>query len=98
MDSLIDPADLPSHGQFNDSECEVHLYEFKADPNRYLATHSARAQSLADIIAFNEDHRSEEMSYFEQEIIELKLAYAFEQPTKVRHAPSFLSSVDSWTE
>lgn len=68
---IIDPADLPSHKQYDDSEFEVLLYEFKADLNAYLKTrgNSIRVQSLADIIAFNEEKRSEEMPYFEQEIM-----------------------------
>jgi amidase len=66
---VVDPADLPSHGQFKDSEFEVFLYEFKADLNAYLKTHSARVHSLSDIIAFNEAHRDLEMPFFEQEIM-----------------------------
>ena len=66
---VVDPADLPSHGQFKDSEFEVLLYEFKADLNTYLKIHSARVRSLSDIIAFNERHRDFEMPYFEQEIM-----------------------------
>ncbi len=34
---LVDPADLPSHGQFGAEEFEVMLYEFKAGLNTYLA-------------------------------------------------------------
>jgi len=66
---IIDPADLPSHGQYDDSEHEVHLYEFKADLNAYLAAHaeSVRVRTLADVIAFNEKRSSEEMPYFGQE-------------------------------
>ena len=66
---IIDPADLPSHGQFNESEFEVLLYEFKEDLNAYLAAHAASIQvgSLAKIIDFNERNRKDEMPYFEQE-------------------------------
>lgn len=66
---VVDPADLPSHGQFKDSEFEVLLYEFKSDLNAYLKAHSGRAQSLAEIMAFNEKDRDEEMPFFEQEIM-----------------------------
>ena len=57
---IVDPADLPSHGQYDDSELEVLLYEFKADLNEYLRTRgsSVRVHSLADIIAFNETRRA----------------------------------------
>lgn len=69
---LIDPANLPSHGKYDDEELEVLLYEFKADLNKYLGalSASARVHSLADVIKFNRDHAAEEMPYFEQEIME----------------------------
>src|SRR5437867_1068584 len=34
---IVDPADLPTKGKFDDAEFEVLLYEFKADLNAYLA-------------------------------------------------------------
>jgi amidase len=69
---IVDPADLPSHGKFNDPEFEVLLYEFKASLNQYLAGLGAKApvRSLAEAIAFNREHRRQEMPYFEQEIFE----------------------------
>jgi len=69
---LVDPADLPSHGKYDDDEFQVLLYEFKADLNTYLAGLSGKAhpRTLADLIAFNREHRAEEMPYFEQEIFE----------------------------
>jgi amidase len=69
---LVDPANLPSHGKYDDDELEVLLYEFKADLNAYLAAlgPKARVHSLADVIAFNRAHVREEMPYFEQEIME----------------------------
>jgi amidase len=68
---IVDPADLPSHGQYNDSEFEVLLYEFKADLNAYLEARgdSVSVHSLARIIAFNEMRRSQEMPFFEQDIM-----------------------------
>jgi amidase len=66
---LVDSTDLPSHDQLDVNEREVLTYEFKADLNEYLKSrsNSVRVHSLADIIAFNEQHRSEEMPYFDQE-------------------------------
>jgi amidase len=66
---IIDPADLPSHGKFGDAESEVLHYEFKADLNAYLSALGAATpvHSLADVIAFNEKHRGQEMPYFDQE-------------------------------
>ena len=68
---LVDPANLPSHGQYDNEELEVLLYEFKADLNRYLAERpKVRVRSLADLIAFNRERRREEMPYFQQELFE----------------------------
>jgi len=67
----IDPVEFASYRKYDDSELEVMLYEFKNDLASYLRKRgdSARVKSLADIIAFNEERRSEEMPYFEQEIM-----------------------------
>jgi amidase len=68
---IVDPAELPTAGTFDDSEFEVLLYEFKADLNKYLAglPASVKVRSLADIIEFNERNRDREMPYFGQEIM-----------------------------
>ena len=68
---IIDPADIPTAGKFDDSEFEVLLYEFKADLNGYLASLGPQAvvHSLKEIIAFNERNRAKEMPYFAQEIM-----------------------------
>jgi amidase len=67
---IVDPADIPTAGKFDDSEFEVLLYEFKADLNQYLAKlgPSAPVHSLKEIIEFNERNREKEMPYFGQEI------------------------------
>src|SRR5690349_23146374 len=53
---LVDPADIPTQGKFDDSEFEVLLYEFKADLNAYLAGLGPQApvRTLKDVIEFNE--------------------------------------------
>ena len=68
--TVIDPADVPTQGKFDDSELEVLLYEFKADLNSYLASLGPRApvKSLKEIIDFNEQHRDREMPYFGQDL------------------------------
>jgi amidase len=66
---IVDPADLPSHGKYNDSELDVLLYEFKADLNAYLETRRT-GLTLEKLIAFNSQHRDREMPYFEQELFE----------------------------
>jgi amidase len=70
--TLVDPADLATSGQYDDTELEVLLYEFKADLNAYLAQLPANVQtrSLADLIRFNEANRESEMRYFGQELFE----------------------------
>ncbi len=65
---IVDPADLPSHGKFNDSEFTVLLYELKADLNAYLAARPGAPASLKDIIDFNDRNREKEMPYFGQDI------------------------------
>src|SRR5437868_794460 len=69
--TVIDPADIPTQGKFDDSELEVLLYEFKADLNAYLASLGPRApvKSLKEIIDFNEQYRDREMPWFGQDIM-----------------------------
>ncbi len=66
---VIDPAEIPSKGKFDDSEFEVLLYEFKADLNAYLADRpKTQVRSLKQIIEFNEKNRDKEMPYFGQDL------------------------------
>jgi amidase len=69
--TVVDPADIPTQGKFDDTEFEVLLYEFKADLNRYLASlgPSAPVKSLKEIIDFNEKNRARELPYFGQDIM-----------------------------
>jgi amidase len=69
---IVDPADIATLGETDESELEVLLYEFKADLNAYLAGLGSRTpyRSLRDLIAFNEKNRATEMPYFGQEIFE----------------------------
>src|ERR1035441_8136464 len=68
---IVDPADIPTAGKFDDSESEVLSYEFKNDLNLYLGALVPKApmHSLADVIAFNESHREREMPYFGQDLM-----------------------------
>ncbi|HVY49468.1 MAG TPA: amidase, partial [Minicystis sp.] len=66
--TIVDPADLPTHGQLDEPELELLLYEFKADLARYLAERGGPMRSLEDVIAFDDAHRAEEMAYFGQDI------------------------------
>ena len=67
---IVDPADIPTSGKFDDSELEVLLFEFKADLNQYLAELGPRVpvHSLKEIIEFNERNKEKEMPYFGQEL------------------------------
>ncbi|MGB7622831.1 MAG: amidase family protein, partial [Terriglobia bacterium] len=68
---IVDPADIVTAGQFDDSEFEVLLYEFKTDLNKYLAElgPTAPVHSIKDIIKFNERNGAREMPFFGQEIL-----------------------------
>jgi amidase len=70
---LVDPADIPHAGEYDDDEFAVLLYEFKADLNAYLAGRGPAApiRTLRDAIDFNERNRAEEMPYFGQEIFQM---------------------------
>jgi amidase len=67
---IVDPADIPTLGTFDDAELDVLLYEFKSDLNKYLAWlgPASPVHSLDDVIAFNNAHREDELAYFGQEL------------------------------
>lgn len=67
---LVDPAEIETHGKFDESESTVFMYELKADLNAYLARLGPRApvHTLQEVIEFNENHREQEMPYFGQEL------------------------------
>jgi amidase len=65
---IVDPADIPTIGKFDDSESTVFYYELKADLAAYLARRGhPTIKSLKDVIDFNEKNRSREMPYFGQD-------------------------------
>jgi amidase len=70
--TIVDPADVPNAGSYEETELEVLLYEFKADLNAYLATRKELpVRTLKDLIAFNEREREREMPFFGQELFEM---------------------------
>jgi amidase len=71
--TIVDPANIPHLGQYDNDEFTVLLYDFKADLNAYLATRGATSQvrTLADVIAFNEREKAREMPFFGQEIMHM---------------------------
>lgn len=68
---VVDPANIPTLGRFDDTEFEVLLYEFNADMQKFLGWlgPAAGVRSIRDIIRFNEERRREEMPHFGQEIM-----------------------------
>jgi amidase len=68
---IVDPANIPTLGKFDDGEMEVLLFEFKADLNKYLTWLGAASpvHSLKDVMAFNEAHKDQEMPFFGQEVM-----------------------------
>jgi amidase len=68
--TLVDPADLPTHGQYSEAELEVLLFEFKNDLNLYLAGLGPRApvHTLKELIEFNEKNKTREMPFFGQDL------------------------------
>lgn len=88
---IIDPADIPTAQQMSTSEAEftVMLYEFKADLNVYLAELTGTpVRTLADVIAFNNAHATEEMPYFGQDIFQKA-----EEMTSLE-APEYLAALE----
>ena len=66
---LID-VKIPTYNQWDASELDVLLYEFKDGLNRYLETSGAPHRSLDSLIAFNKANASTVMPYFGQELFE----------------------------
>ena len=68
---IVDPADVPHVGEYDDAELTVLLYEFKADLSRFLGelAPGAAVKTLRDIIDFNERHKDLEMPYFGQDLM-----------------------------
>jgi amidase len=66
---IIDPANLPNHDAFAETEIEVLLYEFKHGLNSYLSSLGPRSQvhSLEEVVQFNEANKARVMPYFGQE-------------------------------
>jgi len=69
--TIVDPADIATAGQTDDSELDLLLYEFKADLNKYLGQlkPDVRVRSLAQVIAFNNANAARELRYFGQDIM-----------------------------
>jgi amidase len=66
---MVDPVGLKKNPDIDAAEIEVLRYEMKADMNAYLAGLGPQApvHTLKDIIAFNDQHRDQELFWFGQE-------------------------------
>jgi amidase len=66
---VVDPTKVATLTTFGAREGDLLSYEFKDGVNRYLATlgPDASMKTLADVIAFNEAHRAQELPLFGQE-------------------------------
>lgn len=71
--AIVDPALIPTLGQFDDEEFEVLLFEFKADLSRFLAWFGPHAavRSVGDVIAFNQRRAADELRHFGQDILSM---------------------------
>ncbi len=70
---IVDPANIPTLGKFDESEMTVLLYELKSDLPQYFKWLGANSpmHSLADVIAFNKQNAQREMPFFGQELFEM---------------------------
>ena len=66
---VVDDVDLTTEDHLKNNETTVLEFDFKANLNAYLADlgPDAPVKSLADVIAFNDAHRDQELALFGQE-------------------------------
>ncbi|GAA2759282.1 amidase [Actinopolymorpha rutila] len=75
--TIVDPADLPSIDEIRESDAELTVLttEFRADLESYLTTRRPDGpRTLAELVAFNNDHADRELTYFGQDRFERALA------------------------
>ena len=68
--TIIDNVDLPRVREAGSLSFKAMLIELRVDLNAYLAQRDGDVRSLAELIAFNMQHRGTEMPYFGQEFFE----------------------------
>lgn len=74
---IVMDTDIPTADELNEAPgaFDRMVYEFKRDLNAYLEERGdPEFTSLADLIAFNNDHADEELRYFSQNIFEMSEA------------------------
>lgn len=85
---VVDQIDLPFQDELEKDELVVLLHEFKSDLNTYLASAPAavKTRSMADVIAFNQQHADTVMPYFGQDLMEQAQATGSLQDAVYREA------------
>ncbi|WP_309669904.1 amidase [Gemmatimonas sp.] len=85
---IVDPANVPTVGKYDEAELDVLLYEFKAGVNAYLAERGSTVsvRTMDDVIAFNRANASAEMPYFGQEQMERSQSMGSLDDAKYRDA------------
>jgi amidase len=69
---LVDPIEAPDTTTVREAELTVLLTEFKVDLDGYLGgLRRTSMRSLADLIAFNDEHCEDELRYFGQELFDV---------------------------
>src|SRR5262249_10805372 len=68
---VVDPVDLKLPKEAQDGELAVFLYGLKNELDAYLSSlgPASPVKSLADVIAFNQQHAAEELALFGQEFL-----------------------------
>jgi len=70
--TLIDPIEPLDTASMEDDEMTVLLVECKAGMDAYLSRlRGTRVRTLADVIAFNDEHCADELGFFGQELFEI---------------------------
>jgi amidase len=69
---IVDPADIPHLGEYDEAELDVLLTELKVDLAKYLGEWApgATVKTLDNVIAFNRTNAAKEMPFFAQELFE----------------------------
>jgi amidase len=67
---IVDDVEIPNHKRAGGLAWRAMLTEFRAELNAYLEKRGGKVRSLAALMAFNEEHRAEEMPHFGQDIFE----------------------------
>lgn len=79
---LVEDVEIPNHREASSAAWIAMLTEFRQELNAYLVARGGVVKSLAELIAYNEEHRSMEMPHFNQE---------FFIEAESRHTPEHLA-------